>query len=57
MLKEILEEISDDDVQYFHQLADQANKDNKSKKEVTKILKDAGCPQDILADLIQRWRK
>lgn len=53
MFKELfIEEISDDDVQYFYQLADQAK---KSKTEVIKFLKDAGTLRDILADLTQRW--
>ncbi len=59
MLKEIVEninEVSDDDVQYWYLLAAQA-KGKKDKIEVTKILKDAGCPQDIIADLTQRWGK
>ena len=56
--KEIFtEEVSDDDVEYYYQLADQAKKDKKSKDEVTKILKSAGAPQDIIADLTQRWGK
>lgn len=55
-LFEVMLEVSDDDVEYYYQLADQAKKDKKNKKEVTKILKDAGTPQDILADLTQRWK-
>lgn len=51
------EEVSDEDVQYFYQLADQAKKDKKTKSEVTDILKSAGAPRDIIADLIQRWKK
>ncbi len=55
--KEYLKEVSDEDTQYFYQLADQAKKDKKGKEQVQKILKDAGAPQDIIADLTQRWGK
>ena len=50
MFKELFIE-SAEDVEYYMQLANQAKKDKKSKNQVKKILKDAGCPQDILADL------
>ena len=58
MLREIIEsmDVSADDVEYFGQLANQAKKDKKSKDEVKKLLKDAGAPSDIIADLTQRWR-
>ena len=57
IIKEMNEEVSDDDVQYWSQLADDAQKTKKTEKEGIKILKDAGCPQDIIADLTQRWGK
>ena len=50
----VFEAKTPDDVEYYGQLVNQAKKDKKSKKETQKILKDAGCPSDIMADLTQR---
>ena len=63
MLKEIVEtlqnvnEVSGEDVEYYGELANQAKKDKKSEKEVISILKNAGAPKDIIADLTQMWNK
>ena len=59
MFKELFTEkdVSDEDVEYYYQLADQAKKDKKTEKEVKDILRGAGCPTDIIADLTQRWGK
>ena len=63
MLKEIVEtlqnvnEVSDEDVEYYGELANQAKNDKKSEREVISILKDAGAPKDIIADLTQKWNK
>jgi len=54
MFKELFEAKTPEDVEYYAQLVNQAKKDKKSKKETQKILKDAGCPSDIMADLTQR---
>jgi len=54
MFKELFEAKTPEDVEYYAQLANQAKKDKKSKKETQKILKDAGCPSDIMTDLTQR---
>lgn len=57
VIQKLSEGVSEDDVQYYLQLADQAKKDKKTEKEAIKILKDAGAPQDIIADVTQRWGK
>ena len=42
-----------EDVEYYGQLTAQAKKDKKSKSETVKILKKAGAPKDIIADMTQ----
>lgn len=56
LFEQTVSEVTDDDVQYYYQLADDAKKAKKSKKETQKILKDAGAPRDIIADLTQRMK-
>ena len=56
MFKELFEKVNQDDVEYYFELANQAKKDKKTKTETIKILKNAGAPQDIIADLTQKMK-